>query len=92
MNAGYLSILILLDFSKAFNTLLHEKLNSKLLKVGFGITATEFLIDYLRNRQVHAVFDSERSSWQFVEAGVPQGSILGTMLPWQTATVGPGKT
>ena len=40
----------------------------------------KLLIDYLRNRQVRTVMDSERSSWQFVEATVPKGSILGPVL------------
>ena len=38
------------------------------------------LIDFLKNRQQRVVLNGQFSSWAKVNAGVPQGSIVGSSL------------
>ena len=40
----------------------------------------ETLIDFLKDRKKRVVLNGQNSSWANIEAGVPQGSILGPLL------------
>ena len=68
-----------LDLGKAFNTISHAKLVSKLTSYGVNGIELEWFRDYLFNREVQVMHDkclSESKSLFFV---VPQGSILGPL-------------
>ena len=67
----------ILDFSKAFDTVPHEELLSKL--ESFGITGPihHWLRTFLTNRFMQVVVDGESSSKVTVDSGVPQGTVLG---------------
>ena len=71
---------VFLDISKALDTVDHNLLLTKLLKLGLSSFAVAWLQSYLSNRsQVTHVGDSF-SSPGFSTSGVPQGSILGPSL------------
>ena len=65
-----LSVLLLLDFSKAFDTLDHEKLLYKLANFGFDANALRLLLNYLRPRFVHSIKNDSTSEWEEVIFGV----------------------
>lgn len=81
VDKGNISFLILLDHSKAFDTVDHQILTTKLSKMyGFTTSATHMITSYLCNRS-QAVHVSTRTSELLpVSRGVPQGSILGPFL------------
>ena len=69
-----------LDISKAFDTVNHDLLLSKLSKLGFSSSTVAWFKSYLSDRcQVTRVSDSF-SSPGFPTTGVPQGSVLGPSL------------
>ena len=69
-----------LDLRKAFDTVNHGKLLSKLEL--YGIENKELLRfpNYLFGRQQSVCFEHTYSSKQYISCGVPQGSILGPLL------------
>ena len=69
-----------IDLSKAFDTLSHSVLISKMQKCGVKGIAIQWFIDYLFNRSIISVIDDQRSEPQSLICGVPQGSILGPIL------------
>ena len=71
---------ILCDLSKAFDTLPHDLLIAKLEAYGFGFNSLKLIYDYLNNRKQRCKVGSEYSTWLDVQAGVPQGSVLGPLL------------
>jgi len=75
LNSGKLSIIILLDYSKAFDTVSHDKILHKLYEIGFSYNSICFMISFLRKR-----FVSLDNFEEEVLSGVPQGSILGPLL------------
>ena len=68
------------DISKAFDRVWHRGLLHKLSSVGFKGTVLRWLSSYLSERRQRVVLNGQASEWAVVEAGVPQGSILGPLL------------
>ena len=71
---------IFLDLSKAFDTLDHSILLSKLSKYGITGSALELCKSYLMDRQQYVNLNGTISEMLQIKTGVPQGSILGPFL------------
>ena len=71
---------VLMDLSKAFDTINHELLTAKLHAYGFGKEALTLIASYLSDRWQHVKINDTFSTWSTLEQGVPQGSVLGPVL------------
>ena len=71
---------ILMDLSKAFDTLNHDLLLAKLHAYGFDNKSLRLIKSYLSNRWQRTKINDSFSSWTELIYGVPQGSILGPLL------------
>ena len=72
--------LAVLDFSKAFDMVLHERLLGKLHHYGIDGPIWHWIRDFLTTRTQCVVVDGECSSWTEVDSGVPQQTVLGPLL------------
>ena len=81
VDVGRVNILVLFDFSKAFDTVSHSKLLIKLRGLGFSDVVLTWVHSYLTDR-TQAVLDGGSGclSWLATSSGVPQGSVLGPLL------------
>lgn len=80
MDKNKVSVLVLLDFSKAFDTINHKLICSKLKYYGFDYDSVAFIKSYLTNRQQQIRIHNRSSDLANIEAGVPQGSVIGPLL------------
>ena len=74
------SAVVLLDMSAAFDVVDHQILLDKLHLFGLDDSAIGWFKSYLTNRTQQVLIDGALSDPLQVEAGVPQGSILGPLL------------
>ena len=71
---------VFLDISKAFDKVWHEGLLFKLKQNGISGNLLNVITDFLYQRKQRVVLNGQHSSWTNVQAGVPQGSILGPLF------------
>lgn len=80
MDSKQLMLMVLLDLSKAFDSLEHDTLLAKLHSLGLSHSALEWFRSYLSERSQYVRIGSEVSGLESITFGVPQGSILGPAL------------
>ena len=80
LDRGIIPLNIYMDLSKAFDTLIHEILISKLKHYGVRGEAIDLIRSYLYQRQQLVEFNGCLSDMRYIETGVPQGSVLGPLL------------
>ena len=81
MDRGKTPTNLYLDFSKAFDTLVHSVLLHKCKHLyGIDDLAYKLIESYLENRKQHVEFNAERSDIKSIKNGVPQGGILEPLL------------
>ena len=69
-----------LDISKAFDKVWHEGFLFKLKQNDTSGNLLNVINDFLYQRRQRVVLNGQHSSWTNIEAGVPQGSILGPLF------------
>ena len=70
--------MVVIDLQKAFDTVNHKILLSKLRALGLDQVAIKWIASYLGDRQQIVQIGDTHSF--YIKCGVPQGSILGPLL------------
>ena len=71
---------VVLDFSKAFDVVPHQRLLHKLDHYGIRGTTPNWIQNFLTNRTQKVVVDGSSSESARVRSGVPRGTVLGPLL------------
>ena len=71
---------LLTDLSNPFDCLPLDLIIAKLNACGFSLSASKLIHKYLFHRKQRTKVNSSHSSWEEILFGVPQGSILGSLL------------
>ena len=80
MDNGKCGVLILLDLSAAFDTVVHTLLLDDCRAIGIEGNALDYIQSYLENRTYCVQIGKSFSSVRHLERGIPQGSVLGPIL------------
>ena len=71
---------MLMDLSKAFDSIPHDVVIAKMHAYGFSIDAVTFFYSYLKRRKQNVRINNTHSVFQILLSGVPQVSILEQLL------------
>ena len=71
---------VFLDISKVFDKVWHDGIIYKLTQNGISGNLLNLLKDFLKERKQRVVLNGQVSAWKNINAGVPQGSLLGPLL------------
>lgn len=81
MNSQQVTLMMLLNFSAAFDTVNHDILLERLDKViGMRSVTLDWFRSYLSDRCQQVCIDGSLSNQRHLNCGVPQGSCLGPLL------------
>jgi len=81
MDTNNIKFFTLLDYSKAFDTVIHEILCIKLKRLcNFSRASVQLICSFLSNRGQSVFLNNVYSSFLCLKRGVPQGSVLGPLL------------
>ena len=80
IDRGYVNAVVFLDLKKAFNTVDHEILLSKMNRCGIQSKTLDWLKSYLTNRTQRCSVNGCLSDFTTLKCGVPQGTIVGPLL------------
>jgi len=75
-NNNFVGVLFL-DFRKAFDSVNHDVIKTKLTKNGITGNLNEWIMNYLTNRKQITIVNGQSSEEEDVDIGVPQGSLIG---------------
>ena len=80
LDNGIFTCGVFIDLEKAFDTVNHKILLSKLDHYGIRDNALKCLTSYLTNRKQFVKLNGSQSKYGNICCGVPQGSIIGPLL------------
>ena len=80
MDQSQSTIGVFIHLKKAFDTVDHNILLSKLQWYGIRGLALEWIKSYLSNRRQYVCYNNSNSELKEIKCGVPQGSILGPLV------------
>ena len=80
INQKKYTLVTYLDIKKAFDTVHHKILLKKCKKLGIHGNLLYWLTNYLENRKQATIANNVQSDTGNIVCGVPQGSILGSLL------------
>ena len=74
------SVMVLLDFSKAYDTVWRERLLLTMIDTGVPMPLIQWLNGFLSNRRARVRFNGVNSGCRPMRQGLPQGSVLAPLL------------
>ena len=80
LNSGGQAAAALIDLSEAFDWTDHELVITKSNAYGFDNTSVTFIYSYFSEGKQRTKINSSFSCWTEILFGVPQGSVLGSLL------------
>ena len=80
LDAGHSVDILYFDFAKAFDSVPHNRLISKLQSCGISGNLLEWVRNFLVGRKQKVVLNNYESEWLNVLSGAPQGSVLCPIL------------
>ena len=80
LDDGNMGCGVFVDLQKAFDTVDHQILLSKLNHYGIRGVSNDWFISYLSNRHQYVFINGYDSGLAAINCGVPQGSVLGPLL------------
>ena len=80
IDCGFINGVVFLDLKKAFDTVDHSILLSKLQAYGIQGSTNQWFCSYLKNRTQTCLVNRNKSSKMFLRCGIPHGTILGPLL------------
>ena len=80
IDGGEVVAALMIDLSKAFDSVSHPKLLVDLLEIGCSLKTVQWFSSYLSIRQQRIEIQGKKTSYLEVTRGVPQGSSLSPLL------------